>query len=86
MPARAFTGGRLDADGVFYQANLSALVLCWDSPGFADSESGIWKLEWQLARLVHGAWDTITATQQLDEFTAAAIASSGRLVVSRTIL
>ena len=41
--------------------------MCWDPLGFADNESGVWQLEWQLARWVDGenVWDTITETAVL---------------------
>lgn len=42
---------------------------CWDEPGFADFESSVWKMEWQLARYLATTdrQDTITGTQELTE-------------------
>ena len=44
------SGGRRGDDGIFYQPTSDALRICWDGPGFADHESGVWRLEWQLSR------------------------------------
>ena len=48
-------GGNLFADGVYYQKFTENLTLCWDSPGFVDSDSGIWRLEVQISRLRRGS-------------------------------
>ena len=44
-----YDGGRF----VYYQSTVESLRLCWDAPGFYDDESGVWTLEWQLARWVN---------------------------------
>ena len=58
--------------GTYYQTSEEGLAVCLASvPGFADDESGIWYLEWQLARWVAtpsgGVWSTLTPTQYLRE-------------------
>ena len=44
-----YDGGRF----VYYQSTDQSVRLCWDAPGFYDDESGVWTLEWQLARWVN---------------------------------
>ena len=75
--------GRLGDDGALYQSDENSLRICWESPGFVDSESDVWALEWQLARRVGLLWDTITATQQLNEADTAAAIEAGFLEVTK---
>ena len=72
-------GGRHGADGVFNQASEEALTVCWPAPGFVDHESGVWHIEWQLARWTGAVWDTLGSTQQLDETETKALVGGGVL-------
>ena len=63
---------------VYSQSSEGALRLCWPTAsGFTDDESGVWYLEWQLARWTGLAWDTVTATQQLSHNDSSAAAREG---------
>lgn len=55
-------------DGVYYQRATEGIVICWHAPGFADGESGIHRLEWQLARRLGTAnvMDTLISTQSIE--------------------
>lgn len=54
-------------NGVYYQRGTEGILICWQAPGFADGESGIDRLEWQLARRVAaGVMDTLTPTQRIE--------------------
>ena len=75
--------GRLGDDGAMYQPHENSVRACWKPPGFVDAESGIWALEWQLARRVGLVWETITGTQQLSEADTAAAVEAGYLDVTR---
>ena len=70
-------GGRHGRDGAYYQRSEETLLVCWNAPGFSDPDSGIWQIEWQVARWTGLVWDTLTATQQLGEAESAAIAAGG---------
>ena len=48
-------GGRYAHDArsgrrVYFQSSAESVRICWGSPGFADGESGVWKIEWQVTR------------------------------------
>lgn len=57
--------------------------MCIPSPGFIDLESGVWRLEWQVARWTGLTWDTLTATQQLGEAETAEVLHAGRLNITK---
>ena len=53
-------------NGSLYQRSTAGLRLCFPAQGFVDGESGVWKLEWQLARWLGWRWDTLTQTHELN--------------------
>ena len=91
-------GGRTDADGTYYQPTTEGLWLCWDPTvgGFADPQSGLVALEWQLARWVassgrwdaigSGQWDTLGEAQVLAGANLTAVLSEGVLRLSSSEL
>ena len=62
------------------------LTVCWPSSGFFDPDSGVYRIEWQLARWTGLAWDTLTGTQQLSDTETAAVLSSGVLNLTKADL
>ena len=76
-------GGRISSDGTFYQTTEAAVRLCWNNAStFSDVESSIWGLEWQVARLMDGTWDTRTASQLIGGDRLKAALVSGVLELS----
>ena len=77
-------------DGVYYQRVAEGILICWRAPGFADGESGINRLEWQLARRVGTAEkaDTLISTQSIENAMLPLVGlptdlnGAGRLVLS----
>ena len=77
-------------DGVYYQRATEGIVVCWHAPGFADGESGIHRLEWQLARRLGTAnvTDTLISTQSIENAMLPLVGlptglnGAGRLVLS----
>ena len=57
------------------------MAVCWDRrrSGWRDAESGVWLLEWQLARYSDGIWDTISPTQTLTPERTLDVLRNGRL-------
>ena len=80
-------GGRYGDDReVFYQASDAGVAVCWAALGFDDQESGVWRLEWQLARRVGFTWDTLSTTLQLTEAETLASNRDGRLLLTKEAL
>lgn len=62
---RVCDGVQKQDEMTIFQKSEASLFICWDGPGFVDDESGVWALEWQLARWTGNGWDTLTATQSI---------------------
>ena len=68
----------------YFQRNNSELIVCWEPPGFADPESGVWRLEWQISRwsMDQQEWDVLSKTHVLDENRTQAVLAAGEFVLS----
>jgi hypothetical protein len=76
-------GGRQDESGTFYQSSIGGLTVCWPLNDFVDEESGLWRLQWQLAGWVEGVgWDVLMETQSLPEARSMAALMSSSLHLS----
>jgi hypothetical protein len=73
-----------------YQVSADGLMLCWPADGrsFLDRESGLWTVEWQLARWVpdNASWTTAIPTQRLSPGAGRALADGGLLNLSQADL
>ena len=76
--------GRTDPQGRFWQASTDELALCWAAPGWVDAQSGVWRLEWQLARWVadSGAFTVDGVTVALPPNASSVAVAAGELRLS----
>ena len=80
----AYDGG--GPDGYYFQNITDGLIICWHpDPGFVDHESGLWTLQWQVARWVVDAsvWDTAIPTQTLSPEFSRQVHATGMLNLSQ---